>query len=89
MTLSRLFFSLCAYKTICESPLNQLSLTMYYHTEKNKRESIGAVLMYNLQGQHLAAFFFLSFFCHTQGYWTILLEVDHYFLQILAAGQLK
>lgn len=31
------------------------TLTMRYQTEKNKRESIGPVVMYNLQGQHLAA----------------------------------
>lgn len=30
-------------------------LTMCYETEKNKSESIEPVLMYNLQGQHLAA----------------------------------
>lgn len=28
---------------------------MCYETEKNKSESIEPVLMYNLQGQHLAA----------------------------------
>lgn len=67
-------------------------LTMCYETEKNKRESIEPVVMYNLQGQHLAAntkiFFFFPGSC-IQGYWTIFLEVGSYFHKILAVGQLK
>lgn len=39
-------------------------LTMCYETEKNKRESIEPVVMYNLQGLHLAAnTAFCLFFC--------------------------
>lgn len=62
---------------------------MCYETEENKRESIGLVVMYNLQGQHLAAKHIFGFVSCIQGYWTILLEVGGYFCQILAAGQLK
>lgn len=45
---------------------NNFPLTMCYETEKNKRESIKPVVMYNLQGQHLAAnknIFFFFFSC--------------------------
>lgn len=71
---------------------NNFPLTMCYETEKNKRESIKPVVMYNLQGQHLAAnkniFFFFPAGC-ISGYWTILSEVGGYFHEALAAGQLK
>lgn len=86
-----LFFSSMFTKLFVIVRWSNFPLTMCYETEKNKRESIEPVVMYNLQGQHLAAktkiFFYLFFFPASciQGCWTILLD----FHKILAVGQLK
>lgn len=50
-----LFFPSVFTKQFVGVRLTNFTLTMRYQTEKNKRESIGPVVMYNLQGQHLAA----------------------------------
>lgn len=81
------FFYFTFTKQFVSVSWSYFPLTMCYETEKNKSKSIEPVLMYNLQGQHLAAnikiFFLLQVVLLNN------LVASSFSREVLAAGQLK